>query len=214
MSTKPLLNEIERAFPERPFTIELWDGSRIPSTNGGGPTFRARSKDALAYAVASPGQLGLGRAYVAGEIQVDDMDAVIGLLNDWQPPPVGAAAQARMIAAAPPGAGRRRPQGQPKRRRAAGRRRAPPAAGAEGRDPPPRAQAHERARPRGRPPPLRRRQRVLLPLPRRVDDLLLRDLLPRRQDARGGAGDQARPRLHQARSPGRRAGAGRGLRLG
>ena len=114
MSTKPLLNEIERAFPERPFTIELWDGSRVPSTNGGGPTFRARSKDALAYAVASPGQLGLGRAYVAGEIQVDDMDAVIGLLNDWQPPHVGAAGKARLIAAALRAAGVRRPPPAPK----------------------------------------------------------------------------------------------------
>src|SRR3954463_12817151 len=108
MPTEPLVKQIERAFPERPFTIELWDGSRIPSTNGGGPTFRARSKDALAYAVASPGQLGLGRAYVAGEIQIDDMDAVIGLLNDWQPPPVGAAAKARLIAAALRAAGVRR----------------------------------------------------------------------------------------------------------
>ncbi|HEY6636474.1 MAG TPA: hypothetical protein VIZ61_02220, partial [Solirubrobacterales bacterium] len=97
MSTEPLVSEIERAFPERPFSIELWDGSRIPSTsaNGGGPTFTARSKEALAHAVAAPGQLGLGRAYVAGEIEVDDMDAVIGLLNDWEPPPVGAAAKAR-----------------------------------------------------------------------------------------------------------------------
>ena len=114
MSTKPLLDEIERAFPERPFTIELWDGSRIPSTNGGGPTFTARSKDALAYAVASPGQLGLGRAYVAGEIQVDDVDAVIGLLNEWQPPHVGAAGKARLIAAALRAAGVRRPPPAPK----------------------------------------------------------------------------------------------------
>jgi hypothetical protein len=53
MPTEPLVKEIERAFPERPFTIELWDGSRIPSTNGGGPTFTARSEDALAYAVAA-----------------------------------------------------------------------------------------------------------------------------------------------------------------
>jgi cyclopropane-fatty-acyl-phospholipid synthase len=116
MSTEALVKEIERAFPERPFTIELWDGSRIPSTstNGDGPTFRARSKDALAYAVAAPGQLGLGRAYVAGAIQVDDMDAVIGLLNDWQPPPVGAATKARLIAAALRAAGVRRPPPAPK----------------------------------------------------------------------------------------------------
>ncbi len=116
MPTEPLIREIERTFPERPFTIELWDGSRVPSTgaNGGGPTFTARSPEALAYAVSAPGQLGLGRAYVAGAIEVDDMDAVIGLLNDWEPPPVGAAAKARLIAAAIRAAGVRRPPPAPK----------------------------------------------------------------------------------------------------
>src|SRR3954453_5031979 len=114
MSTERLVKQIERAFPERPFTIELWDGSKVPSTNGGGPTFRARSQDALAYAVAAPGQLGLGRAYVAGAIEVDDMDAVIGVLNDWQPPRVSAATKARLIAAAIRAAGVRRPPPAPK----------------------------------------------------------------------------------------------------
>src|SRR3954462_3375289 len=114
MSTEPLVKEIERAFPERPFTIELWDGSKVPSTNGGGPTFRARSEDALAYAVAAPGQLGLGRAYVAGEIEIDDIDGVIGVLNEWKPPPVGAGAKARLIAAALRAAGVRRPPPPPK----------------------------------------------------------------------------------------------------
>ena len=114
MPTEPLVKEIERAFPERPFTIELWDGSKVPSTNGGGPTFRARSKDALAYAVAAPGQLGLGRAYVAGEIEIDDMDGVIGVLNEWKPPPVGATTKARLIAAALRAAGVRRPPPPPK----------------------------------------------------------------------------------------------------
>jgi cyclopropane-fatty-acyl-phospholipid synthase len=114
MSTEPLVKEIERAFPERPFTIELWDGAKVPSTNGGGPTFRARSEDALAYAVAAPGQLGLGRAYVSGEIEVDDLDAVIDVLNDWQPPEVGTATKARLIAAALRAAGVRRPPPAPK----------------------------------------------------------------------------------------------------
>ena len=114
MSTEPLVKEIERTFPERPFTIELWDGSRLPSTNGGGPTFKARSKEALAYAVAAPGQLGLGRAYVSGEIEIDDIDAVIGVLNEWKPPPVGATAKARLIAAALRAAGVHRPPPPPK----------------------------------------------------------------------------------------------------
>src|SRR5215216_465833 len=114
MSTEPLVNEIERAFPERPFTIELWDGAEVPSTNGGGPTFRARSKDAIAYAVSAPGQLGLGRAYVSGAIEVDDLDAVIGVLNHWQPPEVRTATKARLIAAALRSAGVRRPPPAPK----------------------------------------------------------------------------------------------------
>src|SRR3954462_9266237 len=116
MPTEPLVKEIERAFPERPFTIELWDGSKVPSTdtNGGGPTFRARSADALAYAVAAPGQLGLGRAYVSGEIEIDDMEGVIALLNEWKPPPVGAAAKARLIAAGLRAAGVRPPPPPPK----------------------------------------------------------------------------------------------------
>ena len=114
MSTKPLVREIERALPERPFTIELWDGSRIPATNGGGPTFTARSKDALAYAITAPGQLGLGRAYVAGELEVDDMDAVIEVMNEWKPPPMGATTRARLIAAALRSGGVRRPPPAPK----------------------------------------------------------------------------------------------------
>jgi cyclopropane-fatty-acyl-phospholipid synthase len=114
MSTQPLVREIERAFPERPFTIELWDGARVPSTNGGGPTFRARSEDALAYAVAAPGQLGLGRAYVAGEIEIDDIDGVIRVLNEWKPPAVGAAGKARLITAALRASGVRRPPTPPK----------------------------------------------------------------------------------------------------
>jgi cyclopropane-fatty-acyl-phospholipid synthase len=114
MSTEPLVKQIERTFPDRPFTIELWDGSKLPSTNGGGPTFKARSEEALAYAIAAPGQLGLGRAYVAGDIEIDDMDAVIGLLNDWKPPPVGATAKARLIAAALRAVGIHRPPKPPK----------------------------------------------------------------------------------------------------
>src|SRR3954469_2470608 len=114
MPTEPLVKEIERAFPERPFTIELWDGSRVPSTNGGGPTFPPRPKAALAYGAAAPGQLGLGRAYVAGEIEVSDMDQVIALFNDWQPPAVGTADKARLITAALRAAGVRRPPPPPK----------------------------------------------------------------------------------------------------
>ncbi|HVQ59923.1 MAG TPA: hypothetical protein VMS60_13545, partial [Solirubrobacterales bacterium] len=85
-NTAPLRREIEARIPERPFTIEFWDGTRLPSTGGGGPTFSVRSPRAAAHVLRAPGQLGLGRAYVSGEIEVDDIDAVIELLDGWQPP--------------------------------------------------------------------------------------------------------------------------------
>src|SRR5215213_3743709 len=91
-NTAPLRREIETRLPERPFTIEFWDGSSLPSTTeDAGPTFRVRSPKALAHALRAPGQLGLGRAYVSGEIEVDDIDAVIRVLGGWQPPSLDAA---------------------------------------------------------------------------------------------------------------------------
>ena len=98
--TAPLLDEIERALPERPFSIQLWDGSRLPSTNGTGPTFTVRSRSAIAHVLRAPGQLGLGRAYVSGALEVDDIDAVLELLGSWQPPPLDRRAQARLMLAA------------------------------------------------------------------------------------------------------------------
>ncbi|HEY8814078.1 MAG TPA: hypothetical protein VIP57_03105, partial [Candidatus Dormibacteraeota bacterium] len=85
-STATLRREIDARIPERPFTVEFWDGTKLPATNGDGPTFFIRSPQAAAHALRAPGQLGLGRAYVSGAIEVDDMDAVIEVLDRWQPP--------------------------------------------------------------------------------------------------------------------------------
>ena len=146
---------------------------------------------------ARPGQLGLGRAYVSGEIEVDDMDAVIELLDSWQPPSLDARRQGAPAARRGP---RRRP---PAAAEAAGRR-----AAAE--RPPP----QQGARREGRAPPLRRLQRVLRALPRRVDDLQLRLLRRGRADAGGGPGGEARDGRPQAGAAGGRPGARRRLRLG
>lgn len=98
--TAPLRREVATAFPDRPFTVRFWDGTRIDATADGGPTFTVRSPRAIAHALRAPGQLGIGRAYVGGELEVDDIDSVIDLLNDWKPPPVPPATRLRLIAAA------------------------------------------------------------------------------------------------------------------
>jgi cyclopropane-fatty-acyl-phospholipid synthase len=112
-STAPLRREIESRVPERPFTVEFWDGTRLPATNGGGPTFFVRSPRAAAHALRAPGQLGLGRAYVSGDIEVDDMDAVIEVLDGWQPPSLDAAAKRRLLFGAVRAAGIQRPPRRP-----------------------------------------------------------------------------------------------------
>jgi len=100
-NTAPLRREIETRLPERPFTIDFWDGSSVPATaEDAGPTFRVRSPKALAHALRAPGQLGLGRAYVSGEIEVDDIDAVIRVLGGWQPPSLDGADQRALMVAA------------------------------------------------------------------------------------------------------------------
>jgi cyclopropane-fatty-acyl-phospholipid synthase len=111
---EPLLRELEQALPERPFEVRLWDGSTLPSTNGGGPTFEVRSPDALAHVLLSPGQLGLGRAYVSGALAVDDLDRVLEMLDSWSPPPLERREQARRAVAAARAFGLRRPPHVPK----------------------------------------------------------------------------------------------------
>jgi cyclopropane-fatty-acyl-phospholipid synthase len=98
--TAPLRRALEEALPERPFRVEFWDGSAVAATNGGGPTVRVGSRDALAHALRAPGQLGLGRAYVSGALEVDDLDATLDTLDRWHPPPLDARARARLAAAA------------------------------------------------------------------------------------------------------------------
>jgi cyclopropane-fatty-acyl-phospholipid synthase len=113
-ATAPLRRELATALPDRPFTVAFWDGSELPATDPGGLTFAVRSPGALAHMLRAPGQLGLGRAYVAGELEVDDLDGVMGLLDGWKPPPLGAAAKLRLAAAAARATGIRRPPPPPR----------------------------------------------------------------------------------------------------
>jgi cyclopropane-fatty-acyl-phospholipid synthase len=98
--TGPLRRELDRALPARPFEIVFWDGTNVPSTGQNGPTITVSSPRALAHVLRAPGQLGLGRAYVSGLVEVDDLDAVIGLLDTWKPQEIEGAARARLMLAA------------------------------------------------------------------------------------------------------------------
>ncbi len=112
-NTAPLRREIEARLPERPFTVEFWDGTKLASTTGGGPTFSVRSPRAAAHVLRAPGQLGLGRAYVSGELEVDDIDAVIALLDSWQPPSLEGADKRALLLGAVRAAGVTKPPPRP-----------------------------------------------------------------------------------------------------
>jgi cyclopropane-fatty-acyl-phospholipid synthase len=84
--TAPLRDELQAALPERPFAVSFWDGTGVAATVPGAPTFSFRSPRALAHILRAPGELGLGRAYVAGLLEVDDIDAALRLVDSWEPP--------------------------------------------------------------------------------------------------------------------------------
>jgi cyclopropane-fatty-acyl-phospholipid synthase len=109
----PLRKALARTLPNRPFSVEFWDGSRLESTTRDGPTFYVRSPSAVAHLVRSPGQLGLGRAYVTGHLDVDDLDRVIDVMNAWRPPDLDLRTRLFLTAAALPAVGLTRPPAIP-----------------------------------------------------------------------------------------------------
>jgi cyclopropane-fatty-acyl-phospholipid synthase len=106
---KRLRDELERTFSERPFALRFWDGTELPATRPGGPVFTMRSPAAIAHLLRAPGQLGLGRAYAAGELEADDLDRVIGLLDSFKAPPIDRATRVRLMLAALRACGPTRP---------------------------------------------------------------------------------------------------------
>ena len=85
--------------PERPFSIEFWDGGRVPATAPRAPTFFVRRASAIAHALRAPGPLGLGRAYVEGSLETDDIDGAFLVVDDWVPPPIAPRDKARLLGA-------------------------------------------------------------------------------------------------------------------
>ncbi len=95
-----LRRELAKALPARPFTVRFWDGSELQGTTAGGPVFTVRSPVAVAHLLRAPGQLGLGRAYAAGELEADDLDRVIELLDTFRAPDIDRATRVRLAVAA------------------------------------------------------------------------------------------------------------------
>jgi cyclopropane-fatty-acyl-phospholipid synthase len=61
----------------------------------------------------APGELGLGRAYVTGVLDVDDLDAAMQLVEEWQEPEIDVRARLRLMAAAARAMGIVRPPRRP-----------------------------------------------------------------------------------------------------
>jgi cyclopropane-fatty-acyl-phospholipid synthase len=106
---EPLRRELALALPDRPFALRFWDGSELAPTMPGGPVFTVRSPAAVAHLLRAPGQLGLGRAYAAGELEADDLDRVIGLLDTFKAPAIDNKTRLRLTLAAVRACGLTRP---------------------------------------------------------------------------------------------------------
>jgi cyclopropane-fatty-acyl-phospholipid synthase len=96
-STIRFRRDLAHLLPDRPFELRFWDGTAVPATRAPATTLTLRSPRALAYALHAPGQLGLGRAYVAGALDVDDLDALVTVADTWHPPPLPLRARARLM---------------------------------------------------------------------------------------------------------------------
>jgi cyclopropane-fatty-acyl-phospholipid synthase len=111
--TDALRRELEAALPRRPFSVRFWDGTAVEATEPAAPTFTIHSPQAIAHVLRAPGELGLGRAYVAGLIDVDDLDGAIRVVDEFEPPALTPATIARLGVALVRAAGITRPPRPP-----------------------------------------------------------------------------------------------------
>ncbi len=87
-AARPLSDRIDSLAPgARRVRIRFWDDSEIPSADGD-PTVPAvilRSPRALAHAVWRPGEMGIARAWVSGEVEVEgDIEQVLALRTAFE----------------------------------------------------------------------------------------------------------------------------------
>ncbi len=80
-----------RAEGGRAFTLAFWDGSELPPTEPrpDSPTLRFAKRDALVRMVREPNELGMARAWVSGELEVDgDLELALDLTEKWRHAPL------------------------------------------------------------------------------------------------------------------------------
>jgi cyclopropane-fatty-acyl-phospholipid synthase len=97
--TAPLRHALTTSLPRRPFGVRFWDGTEVPATEPGAPTLTLLTPRALAHALRAPGELGLGRAYVAGMLEVDDMEAALRMVDEFEPPDLSVGQQLNLAVA-------------------------------------------------------------------------------------------------------------------
>jgi cyclopropane-fatty-acyl-phospholipid synthase len=112
--TEPLRRELARALPSRPFELRFWDGSELAATEAQSPTLYLKTPQALAHVVLAPSELGMGRAYAAGMIEVDDLDGALRMVDTFEPPPLSVKQRLRLAAAAVRACGLTRPPRRPR----------------------------------------------------------------------------------------------------
>ncbi len=76
--------------------MRFWDGGYVEATSSGAPSFFVRRPSAMSQFLRSPGTLGLGRAYVEGSLDVNDLDAAFIVVDEWEPPRLSLADRARL----------------------------------------------------------------------------------------------------------------------
>ena len=111
-STRALCREIATLVPELPVHLRLWDGTRLEASDPDAPTLDLRSPRAVGHLLRAPGQLGITRAYVAGDVEAEDLDRALPLVDTFSPPRLAPHQRARLALAAIRAAG---PGGLPRR---------------------------------------------------------------------------------------------------
>ncbi|MSW83667.1 MAG: methyltransferase domain-containing protein [Actinobacteria bacterium] len=84
----PVVERLDaRAEGGRGFALRFWDGSELPATPGwvDPPAVVFRTPDALVRMIRRPGELGLSRAYVAGELEAEgDLEDTFARVKVWR----------------------------------------------------------------------------------------------------------------------------------